>query len=546
MKKKMSILYIGCVLILFLFFLFICATCKYDVVQTRESGGYHKLTEYESISVEDDTQPLGISKEYTMCFQKLASDGDSLIFYTVHQNVEVYIDSELVYSVRPDVENPIGKTAGSRWNVIHLNQQDEGKEIRIVLGPVYENVKNTVPDFYFGTLFDLWMELMKKNLLPFILSLVAVVIGVLFVAYTLYNFRNSEVDKSLVMMGFFAIGIGIWRISDMDCLSFLFPYAIGLNYIQYLALMVVVVPFVLFAKELFTQKENRIWYVLCFLSLTVNVLSVFAQIIGIKDLREMLVMNHTVMILAVLLIIGMVFYELRKKGWNNRLKVMVICMAACVLGFAVDIAVYYVYGGTSMMVIGMFCFLVYIIVLGVQTLQDMKQLMRNGMEAKHYEQMAYHDQLTGLYNRTAYAAFTTKADFAPEQYIVVMFDLNDLKKCNDTHGHDKGDRYIVQSAKLIWRSFGDLGKCYRMGGDEFCALLKNSSVGECVERIQKLKKAVEACNQKEPEEFPIQIACGYERYDNRMDYDLSDTLRRADKMMYREKMAMKQKQGTGV
>lgn len=541
MKKKMSVLYVGCVAVLYLFYIFICVMCKNDVFQARESSGYRYLTEYESVYVKDGAQSLGIREEYVMRLQDLALEGGSLIFYSLHQNVEVYIDGELVYSVKAKADNPFGKTPGSRWNVVPLYQKDEGREIRVALGPAYENIVGTVPEFYFGSKFDVFLMLMAKNLLPFILSFVAVLLGLAFVMFTAYNYRNPEVDKSLMMMGFFAMGIGMWKMTDMDCVGLLFPYSLGLNYVPYLALMVVVIPFAMFAKELFSQKEHRIWYVVCFLSLFVNLLSVLLQIMNIRDLREMLKWNHLVMLILVLLVSGMLVYELRKKGWNDKLKVMVICMASCLVGFTADIVVYYISGGASMMVLGMACFLIYIIVLGVRSIQEMKALMRNGLQAKHYEQMAYHDQLTGLYNRTAYAAFTSKADFTPERCIVVMCDLNDLKKCNDTCGHDKGDRYIVQSAKLIWRAFGDLGKCYRMGGDEFCALLNDSSVSECEARIEKLKKAVEACNQREPDEFPIQIACGYERYDNRMDYDLNDTLRRADKMMYREKIAMKQK-----
>ncbi len=84
-----------------------------------------------------------------------------------------------------------------------------------------------------------------------------------------------------------------------------------------------------------------------------------------------------------------------------------------------------------------------------------------------------------------------------------------------------------------------------MGGDEFCVLVKGITLNECKKRVQYLKEMVEKCNRKEPEEFPMQIACGYELYDKRIDYDLGDTLRRADKMMYHEKFIMKQEAQNG-
>lgn len=542
MKKKVTLLYFVNIVVVFLFFIGICVTCRDTVYQQRATKGYRMLTEYEIQQIEDTKAPLGLREKYTICFNELEKEGDCLIFYSHHQNVSVYVEENLIFQVQPSKENPFGKTPGSSWNVLPIYQEDVGKEITIVLTPVYENVKGVVPEFYFGGQFDVWLMLVSRNALPLLLSMIAVIIGIVFIVFILYNYRNSEVDDSLMMMGFFAVGIGMWKIADMDFMGLVFPHSLWLNYLPYLALMLVVIPFALFVKELFLLKNHMVWYIICFLSLLVNGAALILQLFDIVELREMLSVNHLVMLSLVVTTIFMVVYEMRKRGWSGKLRTMLLCLGACVTGLGIDIVVYYLSGGAGMMVMGMAGFLVYIIVLGISSVREMKALMNIGMKAKEFEQMAYHDQLTGLYNRTAYAAFTGKEDFSPEDCIVVMFDLNDLKKCNDTRGHEKGDRYIVLSAKMIWRAFGDMGKCYRMGGDEFCALLNGATVSECETRIQKLKKAVEDCNRKAPEEFPIQIACGYERYDSRLDYDLGDTLRRADKVMYREKFMMKQSQ----
>ena len=117
--------------------------------------------------------------------------------------------------------------------------------------------------------------------------------------------------------------------------------------------------------------------------------------------------------------------------------------------------------------------------------------------------------------------------------------MNNLKQCNDTWGHEKGDVYIRNSAKLIHEVFGNIGKCYRMGGDEFSVLLKEVSVERCRKLVAKLKDKTDAWNRENEEKFLMQIACGYAQYDEKEDYDLGDTLRRADRMMYHEKFAMK-------
>ena len=240
----------------------------------------------------------------------------------------------------------------------------------------------------------------------------------------------------------------------------------------------------------------------------------------------------------------MVFLEVRESGWSKKVKRTVFCMVVCFAGMLLDMAIYQVTRGAGLKLLAMCGFLIYIIVQGITSMKEAKQLMAIGMRAKNFERMAYHDQLTGLYNRNAYAAFVDSVDFDPERCIVVMFDLNDLKKCNDTLGHEKGDLYIKESARIIQNIFGETGDCYRMGGDEFCVLIKNGVLKQCKQMVSKMQEQVNRFNASGQGVF-MQIACGYELYDKRIDYNISDTARRADKMMYHEKFSMKQKNGGG-
>lgn len=88
------------------------------------------------------------------------------------------------------------------------------------------------------------------------------------------------------------------------------------------------------------------------------------------------------------------------------------------------------------------------------------------------EHSALYDQLTDCKNRKALDwAYTEKL----EKYFplaVVMCDLNGLKEINDQKGHDAGDKFIVQAAQTLKSVFGKRN-VYRLGGDEFIAVLPN-------------------------------------------------------------------------
>lgn len=539
MRKFVRIGYIICMAGLIILFGVIALEMKDDVFQKREDTGYRYLTDYDSRRIADDTAPLGVKTEYLLHMDGLPEGSSTLMFYTIHQSVEVSVDGELIYSVYPAPDNPFGKTPGNNWNSIPVYATDNGREFRIVLTPAYESSLDIVPDFYLGSDLSIWFHLISQNTLIFFLSLITLLIGAVFVLFSLWNHRNSKLDKGLILMGMFSVNIGLWKIADLDSTALLLPYSIPLAYVPFITLLLVVIPFVLYVKDLFSRKESLLWYLPCFASIAVMLISIILQIVDAADFRQLLWANHIVMCLLLLLVPGMIIHELKTVGWNARLKTTAICMASCLIGLIADILIYYVSNGTSITVLGMIGFMIYIIVLGIQSLHDARKLIEFGMKAKDLEQIAYHDQLTGLYNRTAFAEYTSLAGFHPEECTLVMFDLNNLKKCNDTYGHDKGDLYITRSAHLIQQNFGDIGNCYRMGGDEFCALLCDVRTELCKDRVKKMNAEVRTFNRQHPDDFPIGIACGYERYDKESDYDINDTLRRADKMMYHEKFLMK-------
>ena len=245
------------------------------------------------------------------------------------------------------------------------------------------------------------------------------------------------------------------------------------------------------------------------------------------------------MLLVIFVVLYMFIREFKTGGFNSRLRIIIICTGMCLLGIVVDMLLYYFTEGVSEMVIGMFGFLFFIIILGVMSMRETKELIEIGLQARLYEQMAYHDQLTGLYNRTAYAEYSKQLELSTGSCVVVMCDLNNLKQCNDTYGHEKGDEYIKQSAELIKKTFEDMGKCYRIGGDEFCILVEGQTVRTCEEKIAEIQQKIKSYNKTHLKEFQMGIACGCVRFDTLLDLDLDDTLRRADRLMYYQKFQMK-------
>ena len=125
--------------------------------------------------------------------------------------------------------------------------------------------------------------------------------------------------------------------------------------------------------------------------------------------------------------------------------------------------------------------------------------------------------------------------------VVFMFDLNDLKKCNDTYGHDYGDQYIRMAADALKKIFAEEGKCYRIGGDEFCAWAPYTTLDKIEEKLLLLEQDVQKLNER-GFVVTVSIAVGYAIYEENEDGGgLYSTMKRADAMMYERKQDYKKR-----
>ncbi len=106
------------------------------------------------------------------------------------------------------------------------------------------------------------------------------------------------------------------------------------------------------------------------------------------------------------------------------------------------------------------------------------------------------DDLTGLYSRrkfeTALDALVEAANLAEESLVVVMLDVDGVKKVNDRHGHVVGAHMIAEIGKLVGRVIGPRGICARLGGDEYAIALPGAGDAEARALIEHLLREVRA------------------------------------------------------
>ncbi len=163
-------------------------------------------------------------------------------------------------------------------------------------------------------------------------------------------------------------------------------------------------------------------------------------------------------------------------------------------------------------------------------------------------EQAYHDGLTGVWNSSSYQNMIYQINAQIEEesaaFSVAVMDLNELKTINDHYGHDLGDKAIRATAGILMDVFGK-ETVYRIGGDEFAAIVQIASaqdmtscfdrIDEKLEKLQREKKAYRAA---------LGLSKGYAIFDPQSDPDYASVFRRADQMMYEDKTTYYSHSGT--
>ena len=153
------------------------------------------------------------------------------------------------------------------------------------------------------------------------------------------------------------------------------------------------------------------------------------------------------------------------------------------------------------------------------------------------------DELTGLFNRHAYDDDTAKLSQSSlgENFAIISLDVNGLKRVNDEMGHAAGDIMLKAAAERISRHFSHVGKCYRMGGDEFAVITTKVSSQEMTNIYNDFVQDLAAFKTDKIKELAVSFGCAFS-FDY-PDLDVSELAKVADKKMYQDKSAYYIKSG---
>jgi len=164
----------------------------------------------------------------------------------------------------------------------------------------------------------------------------------------------------------------------------------------------------------------------------------------------------------------------------------------------------------------------------------------------HLENLACKDALTSLYNRQFLKQLVPKLvkqlNRDKEPMSLLMIDVDDFKKYNDSHGHLEGDKVLKLVANVLRNSLKrPLDTIFRFGGEEFVAVLPKIQLTEAKIVAHRMSKAVERLLIRNADSVygHVTVSIGVATSQAEKPIDIVNLLKKADKAMYKAKCAGK-------
>jgi len=172
----------------------------------------------------------------------------------------------------------------------------------------------------------------------------------------------------------------------------------------------------------------------------------------------------------------------------------------------------------------------------IKVMEEEAEKNRSVLEKQRHK--ALHDPLTELPNREYYNERANYEYHRWQRYsrplTIAVFDIDHFKKINDTHGHQAGDRVLKVIGRSVAKRLREVDFFCRFGGEEFVALMPETSVEEALPVLDKIRAAIANATFNYKEQ-PIAISLSIGTTEFKAGDDLESAFARADEALYQAK-----------
>jgi len=461
----------------------------------------------------------------------------TLLIRSSLQDLRVSVEGEIIFEQQFNYEKRFQPPVASVWNLVTIPEGSEGKSLTIELTSPFDRMSGQANPILYGPPGSLMMQIIYTYGPGFFLAVLTLLTG-LFLILVHYFFRKIQY-WDLSYIGYFAVFISLWLISESRMLQFFTGNQFLIGSLAYIMLSVFPIPLILYIKRSVTSRYTRVLNGMIILYVINILLIITLQITGVRAFFQTVAISHGLMVISIIISSNILFQEIHRH--KNKDAVVFVRSLGIIFFFGfIELFHFYFFDAQATSQFIRVGLLLFILLQSFDSITRLLGYIKKSYKAEAFEKMAYLDQLTNAPNRMAYNRDLREFFKYPEKlesFYLGMFDLNNLKQINDTQGHVKGDEAIILAYQILRDTFKDYGTCYRIGGDEFSCILPELPK-DTLERLkEQLEKEINFHSDKQT--YALSIAAGYSYYKPAIDKNLEDLIHRADQRMYQDKREKK-------
>jgi len=307
------------------------------------------------------------------------SNGQTLCFRPVWQDVDIYIDGELRKSYNTKKTRLFGKNSTARYLFVELTEEDAGKELTYQFSS-YSKYAGRMLAVQIGDRSSIWFGLVSKTGLKTMIAIGLTIVGLLSIIVCVILRIVYKKSLSLIYLAWTIFFCAFWMLSESDFRQLIFENISTLSNVTYWSLMLIPFPLLLYINDVQNGHYKKLYFALISLSEVIFVVTTVLQVLDIRQFVEMLPVIHFGLIVSIVSLIATITIDLFTKRLKSYVFVGIGVYGMLFTGI-LELILYYMGASTSLGAVLGIGLLFFFIMAIIKTGQDFLETEKKKQQA---------------------------------------------------------------------------------------------------------------------------------------------------------------------